>query len=171
MKKNFLIVSVLSLLFIMNDPVDPLLISHASELAETYIQSDEMVKNIANTDEDGNVTLDVELADDIDTPLNVTLSRDGNNYKFTINKSGDPLKIQPGTYKVKKVVDGNGKKLDKGAILSIDEDSTDIYLDFKDPNKDERLSIIHLLIRNIIFIPLFVTCVFFVKSVVSHVEA
>ncbi len=181
MKNNVLKALIMSTMLLTTVPTVNLTNVYA---AETTVQNEVVLEtgsvandngnklsDVSNMDKDGNVVVSVELADTIEVPLSVTLSKDKNNYQFTINQSGDPLKLQPGTYKVEKAVDGNGHKLDKGAKLVIDDDTQGIYLDFTDPNKREKLSMTKFLVRNLLFIPFFLACALFARFVVSHVEA
>ena len=180
MHKNLLKVMMISTMLFTTVPaasVGPVYAAEAEAQeteAETVLAENEagnMLSDVSNVDEDVNVVVDVELAEGLATPLNVILSRDSVNYQFTVNKSGDPLKLKPGTYKVTKVIDGNGHKLDKGAKLIIDEETEGLYLDFTDPNKDEKFAVSKLVVKNILFIPFFLICAAFARFVASHVEA
>ena len=178
MHKNLFKAMMITTMLLTAVPVAPMSQVYA---AEAVVQDTESVKaeneagsmlsDVSNVDEEGNVIVEVELAEGLDTPLNVTLSKDKVNYQFIINKNGDPLKLKPGTYKVEKVVDGNGHKLDKGAKLTIDDDTEGLYLDFTDPNREAKFSITKFIIRNILFLPFFLVCVAIARMVTAHVEA
>lgn len=179
MRKNILSALIISAALSMGTPAGMMLTSYAAEqtveesavdTAETD-DTEDLIHEASRLDENGNVTIDVYLKEGTTTPLNITLAKDGTDFSFTVNNSGDPLKIKPGTYKVEKVVDGNGKKLDSGAMLSVEEDTEGVYLDFEDPNKDSKMSLRRFIVRNIMFIPFCALCVLVVKKVASNLTA
>lgn len=67
---------------------------------------------------------------------------------------GQQIRIKPGTYRLTSVVDGNGKKLDDGARLTIPEENGNVYLDFKKPDGTDDNMFLQFLRSNFLFIPI-----------------
>lgn len=101
-------------------------------------------------DEEGRISVEVQMPEDAVFPYNITLSGDEGDVTFEISYNGQLLLIKPGTYKVKSVRNGNNKKLDKGARLTITDETDAIYLNFTNPDKVKaRKTITSFVLSNI----------------------
>lgn len=122
------------------------------EITEESEEDDIKYVSDDRLDENGNVTIEVEFPEDAVFPYNITLNGPNGDVNFEITYNGQQLLIKPGTYTVKSVKNGNNKKLDKGASISITENTDIIYLDFTNPDKDNAISALSILITNAWFL-------------------
>lgn len=104
-------------------------------------------------DEDGNVTITVNTAEDILLPLSLIMKGSDGSVTFTVSRSGQKIKIKPGEYQLTKAMDGNEQKLPIGAYLQIPQSGGLVYLDFHKP-ANEPNTFLDFIISNIVFIPL-----------------
>lgn len=110
-----------------------------------------MIERLSLLDEEGNVSLTITTTEDVALPVAVTMKGRTGSIQFNLNRNGQVIKIPPDDYQITKVIDGNSKKLDDGAYLSIVEESSHVFLDFTNPNKTNTL--LEFVIHNILFIP------------------
>lgn len=103
-------------------------------------------------DADGNVTLTMYTAEDVVLPVTITMRGSEGEIFFTVQESGQILKMKPDTYKLTKAIDGNGKKLPDGATLEITDEGGYVYLDFNKP-ESTGFNILDFIIQNLAFIP------------------
>lgn len=89
-------------------------------------------------DADGNVTMTVNTTENLVLPVTMTMKGSEGLISMTVNRSGQQIKIKPDTYDITKAVDGNGKKLPSGAVLTIPKEGGIIYLDFNKPDSGEN---------------------------------
>lgn len=114
-------------------------------------ESDDMIQTLPSFDAEGNVSLTVTTTEDVVLPVTVTMKGGEGSIKFVLNRNGQVIKIPPNNYRLTKVIDGNGKKLDNGSFLSITEESSNVFLNFTNPNKSKTLW--KFVLHNIFFIP------------------
>lgn len=110
------------------------------------------------TDEEGNVTMTLETAEDIILPVTITMKGSGEKLSFTISRNGQFLKMKPGSYRLTKVIDGNGKKLPSGASLSIPKESGRIYFDFNKPKDNLKFQWSDMVKANALFLLITAAC-------------
>ena len=113
----------------------------------TILETDPVV------DENGFVTLEVTAADDVILPVTVTMNGSEGAVSFTLEYNGQQIKMKPDTYKLTKVINGEGKKLDDGAYLTITDEGGQVYLDFNKP-ESTGFNMKNFIISNILFVPL-----------------
>lgn len=106
-----------------------------SDTVENTEEDDIQYVDDSRLDEEGRISVEVQMPEDAVFPYNITLSGDDGDVTFEISYNGQLLLIKPGTYKVKSVRNGNNKKLDKGARLTITDETDAIYLNFTNPDK------------------------------------
>lgn len=114
------------------------------------------IETVPVLDEYGNITVNVQAADNVVLPLEVTMKGSGGPVKFTLARNGQDIKMKPDSYKITKVIDGRGKRLSSGAYLTITEEGGLVYLDFTKP--DTGFNLIKFLTDNLLFIPFVVIC-------------
>mgnify|MGYP000028405815 FL=1 len=105
-------------------------------------------------DEEGYVTMTMRTADDVALPVKITMKKNDEETTMSITYQGQQIRIKPGTYRLTSVVDGNGKKLDDGARLTIPEENGNVYLDFKKPDGTDDNMFLQFLRSNFLFIPI-----------------
>lgn len=105
-------------------------------------------------DEEGYVTMTMRTADDVALPVKITMKKNDEETTMSITYQGQQIRIKPGTYRLTSVVDGNGKKLDDGARLTIPEENGNVYLDFKKPEGTDDNMFLQFLKSNFLFIPI-----------------
>ena len=124
---------------------------------ETETVDDGMITTLPSDngpDEEGYVTMTVTTADDVVLPVEITMKNKGDTTTMTVSYQEQQIRIKPGNYTITKVVDGNKKKLDKGATLNVPEENGAIYLDFKKPKEEKDHLFLDFFFSNIIFIPI-----------------
>ena len=105
-------------------------------------------------DEEGYVTMAMRTADDVVLPVKITMKKNDEETTMSVAYQGQQIRIKPGTYRLTSVVDGNGKKLDDGARLTIPEENGNVYLDFKKPDGTDDNMFLQFLRSNFLFIPI-----------------
>lgn len=129
--------------------------TEAAETEETE-EDDDMISVVNQEngpDEEGYVSMTVQVADDVTLPVSITMKQKDEETKMSITYQGQQIRIKPGTYKLTSVVDGNGKKLDDGARLTIPEENGNIYLDFNKPDDGKTNLFLEFIKTNFFFIP------------------
>ncbi len=105
-------------------------------------------------DEEGYVTMAMRTANDVVLPVKITMKKNDEETTLSVAYQGQQIRIKPGTYRLTSVVDGNGKKLDDGARLTIPEENGNVYLDFKKPDGMDDNMFLQFLRSNFLFIPI-----------------
>lgn len=93
-----------------------------------------MIEEEPVSDDSGNVTVTMSVADDVSLPVTMVLKGSEGRLSLTVTYDGQSVKMKSGTYRVTKATDGNGEKLDSGAVLTIPERGGEVYLDFHKPD-------------------------------------
>ena len=86
-----------------------------------------MVEEEPVPDDSGNVTAAMSVADDVVLPVTMILKGREGRLSLTVTYDGQGVNIKPGTYRLTRVTDGNGKKMDAGAALTIPEMGGQVY--------------------------------------------
>ena len=105
-------------------------------------------------DDSGNVTAAMSVADDVVLPVTMILKGREGSLSLTVTYDGQEVNIKPGTYRLTRVTDGNGKKLDAGAALTIPEMGGQVYLDFHKPDHGGGSAVKQFILSNLLFIPI-----------------
>lgn len=92
-----------------------------------------MIEEESVSDDSGNVTVTMSVADDVSLPVTMILKGSEGRLSLTVTYDGQSVKMKSGTYRVTKATDGNGEKLDSGAVLTIPDRVGEIYFDFHKP--------------------------------------
>ena len=87
-----------------------------------------MIEEESVSDDSGNVTVTMSVADDVFLPVTMILKGSEGRLSLTVTYDEQLVKMKPGTYRVIKATDGNGEKLDSGAVLTILERGGEVYL-------------------------------------------
>lgn len=146
--------------------IDAIDASHQSEETKSSHSIDETMEGVKEDegnnitllepepalDADGNVTLSMYPAEDVALPLTVNMRGSEGEISFTVQESGQQIKMKPDTYKLTKAIDGNGEKLPDGATLEITDEGGYVYLDFTKP-EDTGFSFFDFIIQNLYFLP------------------
>lgn len=127
--------------------------SKTETIAESEEESDNIIKaDDSRLDDEGRVSVKATFPENAVFPYTITLKGMEGDVQFTIQKNGQELLIKPDTYTVKEVVNGKGKKLPKGAELTITDKTETIYLDFTKPKTFTDVSFTSIGIVNIAFL-------------------
>lgn len=129
----------------------------------------QIVTDESRLDEEGRLSVEVQMPEDAAFPYAITLSGPDGEVSFEISYNGQILLIKPGTYKVKKVRNGDNKKLDKGAQLVITEDTDAIYLDFTKPNQGVKFNIVEFILSNVVWLLLAAAGFFGLKKYCDYI--
>lgn len=109
-------------------------------------------------DKEGNVTMTLETAQDVTLPVTITMKGAEGKLSFTISRNGQLLKMKPGSYRLTKIIDGNGKKLPSGARLLVPEESGHIYFDFNKPKGSQTIPWTAVATANAMFLLIAAIC-------------
>ena len=113
-----------------------------------------MVEEEPVPDDSGNVTAAMSVADDVVLPVTMILKGREGRLSLTVTYNGQGVNIKPGTYRLTRVTDGNGKKLNAGAALTIPEMGGQVYLDFHKPDHGGGSAVKQFILSNLLFIPI-----------------
>ena len=86
-----------------------------------------MVEEEPVPDDSGNVTVTMSVADGVILPITMILKGREGRLSLTVTYNVQGVNIKPGTYRLTRVTDGNGKKMDAGAALTIPEMGGQVY--------------------------------------------
>ena len=127
--------------------------SGTETIAESEEESDNIIKaDDSRLDDEGRISVKVTFTENAVFPYTITLKGTEGEVQFTIQKNGQELLIKPDTYTVKEVVNGKGKKLSKGAELTVTDRTETVYLDFTKPKTFTDVSFTSIGIVNIAFL-------------------
>ena len=113
-----------------------------------------MVEEESVPDDSGNMTVTMSVADDVILPVTMILKGREGRLSLTVTYNGQGVNIKPGVYWLTRVTDGNGKKLDAGAALTIPEMGGQVYLDFHKPDHGGGSALKQFILSNLLFIPI-----------------
>lgn len=113
-----------------------------------------MVEEESVPDDSGNVTVTMSVADGVILPVTIILKGREGRLSLTVTYNGQEINIKPGTYRMTRGTDGNGKKLDAGAALTIPEMGGQVYLDFRKPGHGGGSALKQFILSNLLFIPI-----------------
>ncbi len=113
-----------------------------------------MIEEEPVSDDSGNVTVIMSVADDVSLPVTMILKGPEGRLSLTVTYDGQSVKMKPGTYRLTKATDGNGEKLDSGAVLTIPERGGEVYLDFHKPDDGGGSPGKEFILSNLQFIPI-----------------
>ncbi len=69
-----------------------------------------MIEEEPVSDDSGNVTVTMSVADDVSLPVTMVLKGSEGRLSLTVTYDGQSVKMKSGTYRVTKATDGNGEK-------------------------------------------------------------
>lgn len=121
--------------------------------AETDMDMITQLDQYNGPDAEGYVTMTFSVAEDVTLPVELTMKNKGDLTTLTVSYQDQQIRIKPGAYTITKAIDGNGKKLDTGANLTIPEENGNVYLDFHKPKSSDNM-FLRFINTNIIFVPL-----------------
>ena len=113
-----------------------------------------MIEEEPVSDDSGNVTVTMSVADDVFFPVTMVLKDPEGRLSLTVTYDGQSVKMKPGTYRVTKATDGNGEKMDSGAVLTIPERGGKVYFDFHKPDDGAGSPGKEFILSNLQFIPI-----------------
>lgn len=125
-----------------------------SVIEEEREDSIEMIEGEPIVDDSGNVTVTVFVADDVAFPVTMLMKGCEGRLSLTITYDGQSIKMKPGTYRLTKVTDGNGKRLDSSASFTIPEEGGEVYFDFHKPDDADGSTVKQFLLSNLLFVPM-----------------
>ena len=110
--------------------------------------------SIIHTAEDGEEDRIMLIEEEPVLPVTMILKGREGRLSLTVTYDGQGVNIKPGTYRLTRVTDGNGKKLDAGAALTIPEMGGQVYLDFHKPDHGGGSAVKQFILSNLLFIPI-----------------
>ena len=113
-----------------------------------------MVEEESVPDDSGNMTVTMSVADDVILPVTMILKGSEGRLSLTVTYDGQSVNMKSGTYRVTKATDGNGEKLDSGAVLTIPERGGEVYFDFHKPDDGAGSPGKEFILSNLQFIPI-----------------
>lgn len=113
-----------------------------------------MIEEELLSDDSEDVTVTMSVADVVSLPVTMVLKGSEGKLSLAVTYDGQSVKMKPGTYRVTKATDGNGEKLDSGAVLTIPERGGEVYLDFHKPDDGGGSPGKEFILSNLQFIPI-----------------